>query len=83
MYNVVFVTIVECSTKGVITWTSFRDKEHFDKWYDKKTQGWYEVVDQGVSRERALELCSTQEAKNAYAVSAMKRLSKLFLQQLR
>jgi hypothetical protein len=58
MHNVVFRTIVECSTKGAITWTSFKSKEHFDKWYDAKMRDWYEVVEEGVTQQRAVDLCS-------------------------
>ena len=62
MFNVVFRTIVDGTHKGVITWSSFKDEAEFNKWYGKKMQSWYEVVDKGVSAEKAIELCSTPEA---------------------
>lgn len=61
-YNVVFRTIVQCTHTGVVTWTSFRSKEHFDQWYSEKMKTWYEVVEEGVSQERAIELCSSRTA---------------------
>ncbi|MFA6365172.1 MAG: hypothetical protein WCW78_02110 [Candidatus Paceibacterota bacterium] len=61
-YNVVFKTIAECTHVGVITWTSFQSKEYFDQWYDEKMRGWYEVVDEGVSEARAMQLCASDEA---------------------
>ncbi len=80
MYNVVFRTIAECSSKGAITWTSFKSKEDFDKWYNSKRRGWYEVVDQGVSQERADELCSTPEAYTAATISELRKLGGLLSQ---
>jgi hypothetical protein len=62
MYIVVFRTIVECMTTGAITWSTFDSKAHFDKCYDEKLRSWYEIVEEGVSEERALELCSSPEA---------------------
>ncbi len=73
-YNVVTRTIVECNSTGAITWTSFKDKEDFDRWYDDKMRGWYEVVAQGVSQDRAIELCSTPEAELAVILSLLKKL---------
>lgn len=61
-HNVVFRTITGKPT-GLVTWSSFKNKACFDEWYDEKMQGWYEVVDQGISEERALELCSSPGAK--------------------
>jgi hypothetical protein len=63
MHIVVFRTIADCASKGAVTWSSFMNKEAFDEWYDQKMQDWYEVVDQGVTKERAIELCSSPEAK--------------------
>jgi hypothetical protein len=61
MYNVVTRTLVG-NSKGAITWTSFESKEEFDKWNDDKMQSWYQVVEEGVTEERATELCSGPEA---------------------
>lgn len=65
VYNVVFKTLVGPSIDAV-TWTSFRDKAHFDKWYTERLKSWYAIVEAGVTEERALELCSTPEAKAAF-----------------
>ena len=77
MYAVVFRTITECTTKGAITWTAFESKEHFEKWYSSKLQTWYEVVEQGVSEERAIELCSSNEAKEDIYASILRERRQL------
>ena len=77
MYNVVFKTIAECTHKGVITWTSFESKEYFYKWYDEKMQSWYKVVDEGVTKERAIELCSSPEADLAVLITTVRELGEL------
>jgi hypothetical protein len=41
---------------GVITWSSFADKESFDKWYTDDIREREEVVDEGISAERCIEL---------------------------
>jgi hypothetical protein len=69
-YNVVFKTIADCTHKGVITRTTFKDKKTFDKWYKGKMQDGsgerikdtYEVVEEGIPDKRAKELCSSPEA---------------------
>jgi len=58
MYNVVFRTITERSITGAITWIPFRDIENFNKQYSEKMREWYEVIEQNVSKERAVKLCS-------------------------
>ena len=68
MYNVVFRTTLVCETTGALTWTSFNNKEDFDQWYDRKMREWYEVVDEGVSKERATELCSKGPIKGSNAL---------------
>ena len=53
---------------GVITYTFFRSKQQFDEWWEVEEQnGWRQVVEKGVSRERANILCSTPEAILAQA----------------
>ena len=54
MYNVVFRNISGSTSDGVITWTAFRDKAYFDEWNDEKMKAWYQVVEEGVSQERAI-----------------------------
>lgn len=74
MYNVVFRTIAKCETVGAITWTSFRDKEYFDGWYNEKMRSWYQVVEENVSEERAIELCSSPDATRAVTRYLFNRL---------
>ena len=74
LYEVVFKNISGSRSHGCITRTSFESKEDFVRWYDEKMQGWYEVVDQGVSPERALELCTTPEA-NIAATAYQQRMA--------
>jgi len=60
VYNVAFRTILQGSGKeGVITWTAFESKEAFDAFYDEKMRSWYQVVGEGVSEERCIELVDT------------------------
>jgi len=62
MYNVVFRNTTGGQySDGAITWSTFQSKEDFNNWYDAKLKSWYQVVEQGVTQERALELCSTPE----------------------
>lgn len=41
---------------GVITWTIFPSKENFDKWYTPEIKERQEIVEEGISKERAVEL---------------------------
>lgn len=77
MYFVVFKTIAECTSEGAITWTGFKDKKEFDIWYDKKMRLWYQVVEEGVSEEHALQLCSSPEAKLAVAESHLRKIEQM------
>jgi hypothetical protein len=74
-HNVVFRTIVG-THRGVITWTAFRNKKYFDKWYDKKMKFWYEIVIEGVSRDRAVECCSTPESNMAVFLAQLREANK-------
>ena len=56
-YNVVFrYTRQAGGYHGVITWTGFKSKEDFDNWYTPDLRADREVVAEGVSPERAVEL---------------------------
>ena len=74
MYNVVFKNISGSTSDGVITWSTYKSKAHFDQWYDDKMKGWYQVVEEGVSQEKAVELCSLPEATEAVVVSKLRKL---------
>ena len=65
MYIVVFRNISDTISRGCITWTDYKSKEQFDKMNTGNMLLWYEVVEEGVTRERAQELCSTPAAKTA------------------
>ena len=77
MYNVVFRNISGSTSDGAITWTSFKSKAVFDEWNDRKMKIWYQVVEEGVSQEQAVELCSTPEATRAVVVSKMREVVEL------
>ena len=77
-YNVVFQNTSETISNGVFTWTSFESKEAFDSWQDDNTRKWYKIIDEGVTEERAVELCSTPEADNAIIISQMREIGDTF-----
>ena len=70
MYIVVFRDVRE-EHKGVISWVQFQGKVDFDKWYNEKATGCQEVVEEGISRERAIQLCSTPQATRSWWISRM------------
>ena len=72
MYNVVFRTITERSITGAITWIPFRDIENFNKQYSEKMREWYEVIEQNVSKERAVKLCSNVETTLVVVTSKLR-----------
>jgi hypothetical protein len=56
-YNVAFrYTEKTGGYQGVITWCSFPSEEEFNKWYTPEVRANREVVEKGVTRERAIEL---------------------------
>ena len=56
-YNVAFrYTKVTGGYHGVITWTGFESKAAFDAWYTDDLKARQEVVEEGVSEERCVEL---------------------------
>lgn len=58
MYNVVFKTLQGQNT-GAITWTSFKNKRAFAKWWsDKKMRKWFEVVAKNLPKENILKVFS-------------------------
>lgn len=75
MYTVVFRDIFDGPSKGAITYTLFKSKEEFDKWYDDKMRTWYEVVEEGVTQERAQKLCSSPQAQLAVVVSSLREIT--------
>jgi hypothetical protein len=64
MYIVVLETIAHCHHKGVITWTSYTDKKAFEKWYTQDMQSLYKVVNEGVTTEEAIQICSAQNVNH-------------------
>ena len=62
-YNVVFKTKVG-SSQGVVTWSGYKNKQHFDQWYDDEMRATYEVIFEGVSEEEAVR----QSVATPYAV---------------
>jgi len=41
---------------GIVTWTSFDSKEEFEKWYTPDIREREEVVEEGTTDDRAIEL---------------------------
>lgn len=76
-YNVVFKNISPGTHTGVFTWSSFKDKKEFDKWNNEKMKSWYQVVAEGVTSDRAVELCSTPEANQAAMFATGREIEKL------
>lgn len=68
MYIVVFRDIRD-NHKGVISWVSFQSKADFDTWFDEKARSCQQVVEEGVSRESAIELCSTPQVIRNWWIS--------------
>lgn len=59
-YNVAFVFTKEAGGyEGVITWTSFPSKEYFNKWYTEDIKSHQEVVEEGITSERAVYLANS------------------------
>jgi hypothetical protein len=71
-YNVAFRTMVG-THRGVVTWTAFDSKEAFDKWISgemldgsgRLLADVYDVVEEGVTKERAIELVSMPDSEAA------------------
>ena len=59
-YNVVFEYTNQVSGyAGIITWSSFKDKAHFDEWYSDDIKARERVIAQGITVHRAIELSKT------------------------
>jgi len=64
MYIVVFRNVSGGVSNGVITWTCFQDKDQFNNWWlnSKNAKNWYEIVEEGITEQRAIELSSSPES---------------------
>jgi len=74
-----YIVVFKDTASGVITYSSFRNKKHFDKWYNKRMKRICQVVEKSISQKQAIELCSTPEANKAAMVSQLKEMSELLL----
>lgn len=85
MYPVVFRNIGESICKGVVFYTVFENKQEFDSWWKnaQNARDWYEIVEQGVTEERANELCKTLEATEAASSYRAKEISRLINNRLK
>ena len=54
---------------GVITWTPFTSKKDFDEWFNTIGKKDQEVVEEGISEERAIELCQTTPLRSYVAAA--------------
>ena len=79
MYIVVFKNVSGSVSNGVITWSCFTNKDQFDNWWlnSKNAKNWYKIVEEGVTEQRAIDLCSTPKAKIAAAASDFGELLQL------
>lgn len=66
MYNVLLkITAEHAWWKGAVFWADFKSKEQFDAWYDEQRRSQYEIMEEGISRRRAVTLCwSPKDARN-------------------
>jgi hypothetical protein len=68
---------------GVVTWTSFSSKEAFDLWHDAEMRDWYDVVAEGVSSDKAVELCSSPESTQAVIAAGHREIGGILEQVLK
>ena len=73
-YIVVFKNVSQDDFDGVITWTPYADKAEFNR-YQAQMREQYQVVEEDVSRERAIQLCSTPEATSAAILAKLRELN--------
>lgn len=58
-YNVAFCYTRKAGlSHGIVTWSSFPNKEDFDKWYTAEIRSRERVVEEGITEERAVQLVS-------------------------
>lgn len=77
MYNVVFRNISSQTNRGAITRTSFDDKDYFDKWYDEDMRKFFDIVAEGVTSEKAVEICSSPESNITLIFTGIRKVSLL------
>src|SRR3989344_3266481 len=70
MSYIVALRQTEGSHAGIITWSAFRDRAHFNAWMKAGENNGEEVVEEGITEARALELCM-QTPPLAYARAAV------------
>ncbi|MDD4761919.1 MAG: hypothetical protein PHZ25_02770 [Candidatus Pacebacteria bacterium] len=72
-YNVAFrKTSKTGGFQGIITWMSFSSKNDFEKWYTDEIREQNEVVEEGITEERAVELTKTTPIKCWIAAAKQK-----------
>ncbi|HEV3244762.1 MAG TPA: hypothetical protein VG102_00200 [Candidatus Paceibacterota bacterium] len=54
---------------GVVTWTSFPSKAEFDGWFEAGGNREQEVVEEGITEDRAIELCRTTPLRSYVAAA--------------
>jgi hypothetical protein len=79
MYIVVFRNVSGSISNGVITWTCFEDKEQFNNWWlnSKNAKNWYEIVEEGVTEQRAIKLSSSLESRLAGLLGVATAISEI------
>ncbi len=56
--------------EGVRTWTSFLSKKEFEQWLDDSVLEKQKVLAEGVTREKAIEICDKTPIECRYAAAA-------------
>lgn len=75
MYNVVYKIVEFCQDFGIIEWQSFVSKDAFEVWrshIDVRC----EILALDVSKERAIEICSSKENLHTIITAKMGSLSR-------
>lgn len=95
MYNVAFVYTRKAKKgyEGVRTWTTFKNKAEFEAWYTPEIKAKEEVLEEGISDERCIELVrktpiacyaasAVQDATNQQTGKVNRHVLKMRLQQV-
>ena len=80
MYVVVLKNTRNDAMKKRLCWTTFRDKNHFEAWFNFKMQLSFVLIKQDLSEKEAIDLCTDKEA--ATSKNNGQRMRRVFLKIL-